>query len=114
MCRGIAVLLAAVAAVPVGAVAATSAPLPPDSGRVGEPWPGSAEGPRPSWPGDAPDGRLPSAASAAMGLPAAGRGARDVPGGMHRSVTTTPVTTMPVTSGPLGSGPVAFAPLGST
>lgn len=114
MCRGIAVLLAVVAAVPVGAVAATSAPLPPDSGRVGEPWPGAAGGPRPSWPGDSPDGRLPSAASAAMGLPAAGRGVRDVPGGMRMPVTTTPVTSGPLGSGSLGSGPVTFAPPGST
>lgn len=123
MCRGIAVLLTVVAAVPVGAVAATSAPLPPASGRVGEPGPGAAGGPRPSWPGDAPDGRMASAAAAAMGMPAAGRGVRDLPGGMRGPVTTTPVTTTPGTSGPLGSGssgsgssgsgPVTFAPLGS-
>ncbi|MFD5519009.1 L,D-transpeptidase family protein [Streptomyces sp. NPDC127066] len=108
-CRGIAVLLAVVAAVPAGAVAAASAPLPPAAGRVGEPWPGAAGGPRPSRPGDAPDGRLPSAVSAAMGMPAAGRGVRDVPGGMR-----TPVSTAPVTSGSPGSGPVTFAPPGST
>ncbi|MFI0965235.1 L,D-transpeptidase [Streptomyces sp. NPDC021080] len=96
-CRGIAVLLAAVAAVPVGTVAAASAPLPPTSGRAGEPWPGAAGGLRRAWPGDTPGGRILPAVSTAMGMPATGHSLPGVPEGVHT---------------PAGSGPVGFGRVG--
>ncbi|MGW7609415.1 L,D-transpeptidase family protein [Streptomyces sp. NPDC054766] len=59
VCRGIAVLLAVVAAVPVGTVAAASAPPLPAVGPVGEPLPGAAGWPRPSWEGETPGRPVP-------------------------------------------------------
>lgn len=59
MCRGIAVLLAVVAAVPVGTVAAASAPPLPAVGSVGEPPRDAAGGPRPSWESEIPGRPVP-------------------------------------------------------
>lgn len=85
-------LLAAVAAVPVGTVAAASAPLPPPSGHAGERWPRADGGSHRSWPGDTPGDRI---LPTATGGPAAGRSPR---GTFARGGFA------PTTSAPAGSG----------
>ncbi|MFJ6838188.1 L,D-transpeptidase family protein [Streptomyces sp. NPDC091209] len=89
VCRGIAVLLAVVAAVPVGTVAVASAPPVPASGPVGERWPGAAEGPYPSWQ-EAILGRPVSPPAVETAADTAGENARDAPEGAGVPMTYAP------------------------
>ncbi|MET9408749.1 L,D-transpeptidase [Streptomyces sp. NPDC002935] len=73
VCRGIAVLLAVVAAVPAGTVAAVSAPPVPASGSVGASAPAAVRGSRPPWQ----DGNPGPVRPPAVDTPTAGEDARD-------------------------------------
>ncbi|MFE2304390.1 L,D-transpeptidase family protein [Streptomyces sp. NPDC059445] len=111
--RGIAVLLAVVTAVPVGAVAAASAPLSAVSGRTAEPWPGAVRGPHPSWPDRHRGDLMPPALPAPVAPPAAERGLRGTPRGWETPFTTTPLGSEPLTSATRGSAPLTSAARGS-
>jgi hypothetical protein len=80
--RGIAVLLAVVAAVPVGTAPAASAPPVPASGPVAEQLPGAARGPYPSWQVEIPGRPVPPPAvdsDVDTNVDTDGENARDAP-----------------------------------
>ncbi|MEU0435345.1 L,D-transpeptidase family protein [Streptomyces sp. NPDC006290] len=88
VCRGIAVLLAVVVAVPVGTAAAASAP-PLPAGPVGRSLPGAARGPHPFRQGEIPGRPVPRPA-VDSDVDTAGENARHAPEGAGAPITFVP------------------------